>query len=1551
MFSRFISGVWKTPEESVKKASPQQPLKQDNAPVTVPTKVTQKEFDDAVLSSKAIADATNDDKLMLYALYKQATVGPCNVPKPGVFDVVGQAKWNAWKKLGDQDADAAKCNYVALVRKFVQTTPSSTTADSGNADIVDEGEATWDRVHNVRMTSAQIATRRKRAHDLAQSTQRLAQFDNVPPLRRFNSMYDVLRFRASKPSLASKKAFVYLQGGETETVSLTYAELDMRARAVAAELQKTTKEGDRAVLLYAQTLDFVVAFFGCIYAGVIAVPSYPPHPARMNRLLPRLISIVEDSKPAVVLTTAAINEQAAAFKSVPQFAPLTFMSTDTVPVTAAEAWRPIYVDRDGICFLQYTSGSTSAPKGVMVSHYNLCYNLEIFRVSGEMSEKEVGVSWLPVFHDLGLIGGVLCPVYLGFPLYLMSPEVFLQHPHKWLAAMSKYRGTFSGGPNFAFDLVVRKTTPEQRAKYDLSSWRIAFCGAEPVKMATINRFCDTFPSFPRTTFYPGYGLAESTLIIANSFVQSNPSHMLLKVDELNRNRVVEAQEDDFAKHNVCSVVSQGWTWLDNEIVIVDPTSNDRVPPMTVGELWVRGPTVCKGYWANETETEHAFHAQHNGERVEGGWLRTGDLAFVTADGEHFICGRAKDVIILNGSNYYPQDVEWACEIHTVIRKGSAAAFQDPDTASLILVQEVEDAVHDLDMTALCASMARNVLDKVGLVLERIVLVKRGAICKTSSGKIQRRATRKALLDDKEMDTIFDWTPSTSGSAAGASDVLSLPSSAAPAATRKAQPTLPASDVAIIGMGLRLPRDVSTPAALWAVLEKSQCIVSSVPGDRGWDAAHKYPGGFLSDPYAFDPEAFGLDESTSALWDPQHRMLLETVQDALDDAGITRASLKDRRCGVFVGIHPTQDDSHKENLASHRVCSALEIEGPCRSVDTACSSSLVALHDAVAALRADECDVAIVGGVNLMLTPDIHVAFTRGGFLAPDGLCKTFDASANGYVRGEGIGVIVVTKANTAIANNDRMYAIVKGTAVNQDGRSNGLTAPNGTAQEAVIKAALLNAGMRNTDVQYVEAHGTGTALGDPIELNAIATVLGKERLNKREVTLGSIKTNVGHLESAAGIMGLIKATLAIHHRKLPASLHFKRPNPNAKFVARCIQQTYSEWPQPSRPLVAGVSSFGFGGTNSHVILSEAPSTSETVATPGCPNVLLLSAATAAGLRDVVNSVCHVLKKDGSDDTFRSMCLASSIRRSHFKVRLALCARDAADMVSKLSRVAVPDDADNVQAPIDCLAFGYKCNASLAREMMSYDAFVETVGKVAAVTQMFNPSVCLPSAMFEPTPSAYATFAFCMGYAAVLKSWGVDFEACGGVGVGEVAAAVCAMQISLEDGVALTHLIASCTSVETFDATLHSRAFSAGEDAEESKPFVSACVPDHAPYGVLERDHWVHVYKAVRSGVAMPDMTTAIQSNGFVPSVETSSVSSLVSVAMRLHEAGVNVAWDAVLRVPASNVAPSGCLPSYPWARRTLNALTSSTSSSSTSFASSVTSGKVVYASDVEWESS
>eukprot|EP00759_Apiculatamorpha_spiralis_P019396 PhF_6_TR25455/c1_g1_i2/m.35224 len=1508
-----IFGSFKKSDTPVSKDVAPEVSSKDTTPPPVPTTISDKEFDAAVAASKNIADATNDDKLQLYALFKQATVGPCNTPKPGVFDVVGQAKWNAWKKLGDEDAMTSKCKYVALVRKFVKDSPVAVpSSDVVGDNVVDSSEATWDRVHNIRPKSSDIAARRKKAYDLASSATRLAQFDGVPPLRRFNSLYDVLRFRASKPSLANVKAFTYLEKGETETVSFTFGELDLRARAVAAELQRTCREGDRVVLLYAQTLDFVVAFFGCIYAGVIAVPSYPPHPARMNRLLPRLIAIVEDAKPKVVLTTQAINDQAGIFKTIPQFQSLQFTATDMIPTSMADSWKPIYVDRDSICFLQYTSGSTSTPKGVMVSHFNLCYNLEIFRVSGEMSEKEVGVSWLPVFHDLGLIGGILCPVYLGFPLYLMSPENFLQHPHKWLAAMSKYRGTFSGGPNFAFDLVVRKTTPEQRAKYDLSSWRIAFCGAEPVKMATINRFCEAFPSFPRATYYPGYGLAESTLIIANSFVQTNPSHMLLKADALQSNRVIEATEEDFTKSNVCSVVSQGFVWLENEIVIVDTNTNTVVPPNTVGELWVRGPTVCLGYWNNEKETENAFHAQLADRQVPTGWLRSGDLAFVTENGEHFICGRAKDVIIINGSNYYPQDIEWASEIHTVIRKGSAAAFQDSaNKDKLTLVQEVEDTIYDVDMAALCNGIARSVLEKIGLPLERIVFVKRGAIMKTSSGKIQRRATRKAL-EDKDMEVLFDWTNDMASTS-----VFSAPVAKRMEPMRKSVPTLPPNDVGIIGMGVRLPRDVSRPEALWSMLSNSQCIVSEVPMERNWERSRKFAGGFITDPFSFDSQAFGMTDDDAMMWDPQHRLLVETVQDALDDAGISRDDLKSQTCGVFVGISQREYDieltrngfhiDNSKSMASARVAKVFGLRGPCQSVDTACSSSLVAVHDAVLAIRAGECDMAIVGGVNLMLTSDVHVAFTRGGFLSPDGLCKTFDESANGYVRGEGVGVIVLTKANTALARNDKMYAIVKGSAINQDGRSNGLTAPNGTAQEAVIKAAILNAAIRSTDVQYVEAHGTGTALGDPIELNAIANAFGKDRLMKRELTLGSIKTNVGHLESAAGIIGLMKVALSIQKKKLPASLHFTRPNPNAKFVARCIQQTMSEWPQPNKPLIAGVSSFGFGGTNAHVILSSAPSCDETVAHADIPLVLALSSSSEEGIKDMMNHAVHSLQATTDESVVLRMCLASTIRRSHFQHRVAVQGANRDELLMNLMKVSCAEP----QSLTNCMCFTNTVDASLSKALASNPTYNTALMQVQRAVAGFDSKVIV-----AVPANPYAIFAHQYAQFMTLKEWGVTFEACAGSGIGEVCAAVCCDLLTLEDAAAIVHVITTATSQEQVTATLNARRFTPVELMETSLAFISASNPSLPQFQCPTADHWAHVFttKSFTSGIPPSVLGTSMRP------ISLSGNSTAVAAGCSLYNSGVDIKWDAIFNLSKSNVAPSSELPLQMYKRRELNAM-------------------------------
>jgi acyl-CoA synthetase (AMP-forming)/AMP-acid ligase II/3-oxoacyl-(acyl-carrier-protein) synthase len=1375
------------------------------------------------------------------------------------------------------------------------------------------------RDHTTRPTLETVKYNYQKAYNLAKTPERLAQYGGVMPLTIFNSPAEVLMQRAIKQP--TKMACTVLEDGEKESISWNYKDLDEYSRMVGAKLQAMgCVKGDRAVMLYPQTAHFIGAFFGCMYAGVTAVPAYPPHPARLARLLPRLIGILDDCTPRVILTTTEIANIADSLsEAVPQLKKLTIIATDALDRGISKSFKSTPLSKNDIAFLQYTSGSTSAPKGVMVSHFNLCYNLEIFRVSGEISEQEVGVSWLPVFHDLGLIGGVLAPVYIGFPLYLMSPEVFLQHPHNWLAAISKYRGTFSGGPNFAFDLVARRTTPEQRAKFDLSSWRIAFCGAEPVKMATINRFCEAFPSFPRTTYYPGYGLAESTLIIANSFVGSKPSHMLLKADALQSNRVVEAAEDDFAKSNVCSVVSQGFVWLENEIVIVDVNTNTEVPPMTVGELWVRGPTVCLGYWNNEEETK-AFHAQLSNREVEGGWLRTGDLAFTTVNGEFFITGRSKDVIIVRGANYYPQDIEWAAEIHTSLRKGSAAAFHDPSRDQLTLVQEVEDSALDLDMSALCAAVARSVQDKVGLTLERVVLVKRGAIMKTSSGKIQRRGTRKAL-EDKDMEVILDWLNDTPLTRVAST---SKPKGTAP--VRKQLPALPPNDIAVIGMGVRLPRDISSPAALWAVLEKSQCLVAEVPADRGWERSRKFAGGFISDPFSFDAKAFGTTDEEAITWDPQHRLLLETVQDAIDDAGLPREVLKSKSCGVFIGISQREYDvelnrngfhvDNSKSMASVRIAQAFGLQGPCHSVDTACSSSLVALHDAVNAIRSGECEVAIVGGVNLMFTPDVHIAFTRGGFLSPDGLCKTFDESANGYVRGEGVAVVVITKGNTAVSNNDRIYAVVKGTAINQDGRSNGLTAPNGTAQEAVIKAAIMNAGMRATDLQYMEAHGTGTALGDPIELNAIANAIGKERLMKREVTLGSIKTNIGHLESAAGLLGLMKVALSIHKRKLPASLHFTRPNPNAKFVARCIQQTLSDWPQPARPLFAGVSSFGFGGTNAHVILGSSPNCHETVVdTKETPMVLAVSAPTAEGLRDALHNTACVLQTIVDEESVAHLCLASTIRRSHYQHRAVVMGVNRDDLLLNLLQQQVT----TIPSDPNCMCLSATVEPTVAKMFLAEPVFASAVQEVSKVVSTFDSKANVAASMTQAAPSPYAILAYHMGCRAICKAWGVTFEAFAGAGIGEVAAGVCSGLLTLEDAVAVTHVIATSNNISQLEATLQSRRFAS--PGGDTFAFISTADPSLPQFGSsIPVSHWSKVFTAKDKGAS--ELVNAAEQNVFraIGVGATAFTVGVSQTACAMYAAGVSIQWEAVLGVAKTFVAPHPDLPLSAYSRKELNAL-------------------------------
>jgi 8-amino-7-oxononanoate synthase len=565
-----------------------------------------------------------------------------------------------------------------------------------------------------------------------------------------SNLVDLVQHRAAHSP--HDRAFIYLVDGETEEVQLTYQELDRQARAIAARLQELDLVGERALLLYPAGLDFIAAFFGCLYAGVVAVPAYPP---RRNRSMSRIQAIADDCQASIALTTYAVWERVQpVLGQTPDLSKIDWLCTDRLPAGIEQNWQQPDVHGDTLTFLQYTSGSTGTPKGVMLTHANLMHNSASIAYAFEHTRSGSGVFWLPSYHDMGLIGGILQPLYIGQPNVLMSPMAFLQKPFRWLKAISRYRATIGGGPNFAYDLCVRKITPEQRAQLDLSSWNLAFNGAEPVRAETIEAFTKTFApcGFKPTAFYPCYGMAEATLIVTGGFKAALPVIRSFDAEALENNQVVDALPDE---EGARELVGSGGKLLDQRIVIAHPENMTTLPPDQVGEIWVSGPSVALGYWNRPEETERTFRAYLK-DTGEGPFLRTGDLGFMQ-DGELFVTGRLKDLIIIRGLNHYPQDLEATAEkAHPRVRPGNGAAFacQIDGVDRLVLVQEVERGQSD-ELDKVIESIRRAISAEHELNLDAVVLVKAGSIPKTSSGKIQRHACRQAFLDGS-LDAIASW---------------------------------------------------------------------------------------------------------------------------------------------------------------------------------------------------------------------------------------------------------------------------------------------------------------------------------------------------------------------------------------------------------------------------------------------------------------------------------------------------------------------------------------------------------------------------------------------------------------------------------------------------------------------------------------------------------------------------------------------------------------------------------------------------------------------------
>lgn len=1317
-----------------------------------------------------------------------------------------------------------------------------------------------------------------------------------PPCETF---VDLLRWRAlTHPELM---AMGFFGDGENLSAELSYGELDRQARTWALKLLALHPPGTRALLVFPPGLDFMLAFAGCLYAGWIPVPAYPPESHRLEHSLKRLLAIIADAQAPVVLTIDAFRQMAENMLQQSGQANLQALDwltpTDLTGLDPAQ-WQCPPLNAESLAFLQYTSGSTGTPKGVMISHGNLMANMAMIKNAFEHGERQdTVVCWVPFYHDMGLVGHLLQSLYIGGKNLIISPLDFLRKPLRWLKLISDWRGTSTGAPNFAFDLCVRKISPAERDALDLSSLRLVLNGAEPVQHATVERFLNYFApaGFPRHAIYPAYGMAEATVFISGSLRAERPVYLGVDPSALAEHRVrVLPEADPTAQVWVGSGKPNG----DEAIRVVDPHSCQDLGEDRVGEIWLRGSHIAQGYWRREAETQASFGARLNDGSPEK-WLRSGDLGFLH-QGEIFVTGRIKDLIIIRGRNLYPQDLERQVESlradFPAIRPGCSVAVALTGAGSEQLALLLEVAVPFDAGEALCQALVTEIEAAFEIAPRQILLLPPGALPKTSSGKLMRQACRQALeKNPQSFKPFYHWPqqlrptepaqraltssdPSSDknplllwlqtwlatelqGSptqfsltqplrAQGLDSALAvrlhadlesllqrplspsllwdypsleklLPALTAPAETPKAppasapqrvpQPTQ--APVAIVGVACRFPGPEGQPAdqpeRFWEQLLSGQEAIREAPPERFGSASGTLKGGYLANIQDFDADFFGISAREAENMDPQQRLLLELAWEALENAQIAPASLKEQNVGIFIGLSGSDYAQRSlfgsaENrsgssvtgvalsVAAGRIAYQLGTQGPALTVDTACSSGLVAVHLACQSLNSGECDLALAGAVNLILEREISQGFQLAGALAADGHCKSFSEAADGYVRSEGGGMVVLKRATDQIPGQEPLWGHIRASAVNHDGMSQGLTAPNGLAQQRLLRQALDRAGLQPEDLGYLEAHGTGTPLGDPIEVAALHAVFGERPSDRPPLYIGAVKSHLGHLEAAAGLAGLIKTLLVLRHGVIPANLNGLPLNPRlSAFVGPLAFPSAPQvWPEPRW---AGVSSFGISGTNAHLILEAPPPPAAWPVQSETAQLLVLSARSQVTLREEQRRLQVALQSASAPPNLSALAAALARLRSSGPWRLSWVAQNLAEFQARLAEEPPEEPAEwpaekgpVSQAPGLVWVFPGQGGqwSGMGHELLQEPAFAAAFQACAEAFAPWFPEGLTALLQhwqedridqIQPLLCAYQ-----IALARLWQSWGIFPQAVIGHSMGEVAAAHIAGYLSLPD---------------------------------------------------------------------------------------------------------------------------------------------------------------------------
>lgn len=1070
--------------------------------------------------------------------------------------------------------------------------------------------------------------------------------------------------------------------------AVTYQTLYDRALAAGAALSAAAPKDAVALIAMPTGMETVTAFLGAVLAGLSPAILPPPRGgSARHRAAADRIAAVATSLPAALI--CAMPEGVELLRAAG------LRDGDTHRLMAVAAgfdrpgpvpWAPPPAGADTRACLQFTSGSMRTPRGVALSHGNILANMADIQTAFQSGPELRALGWLPLHHDMGLFGHLIQPLYAGGTAMLAPPEWFSRQPLDWLHAITRHGVTATGAPPFAWHLIGQALAQGDARGLDLSSLGVAHVGAEPVHPGPLLRALDVLTplGFRRDGFLPCYGMAEATLYVAS--------------------RRFDGQHGASLRYDPAA---------GTEIRIVDP---DTGQPGEKGEIWISGPSVARGYHADAST---AFV-----DADEKRWFRTGDIGRFGPEGLA-VAGRLGNRIMHRGATHHAEDIEASLRAHLpALATGplAAVAHAGPGGEGVAILAELRARQDEAE--ALRRGIIATLSDAHDLTPDRITFLAPGTLPRTTSGKL-RRAEIGRLLH---------------------------PAHASPPGPpqRDAAPHQP---VAIIGMACRFP-GADSPAAFFDQLVAGADLVGPIPPDR-WDADAFYDptpatpgkmntrrGGFITDPGRFDPDFFGMSEAEAAETDPQQRLALEVSWRAIEDAGIPRDALAGSDTGVFLGISTT-DYAHlqirarpdlaafsawsglgtAQSVAANRISFTHDLRGPSMSVDTACSSSMTALHLAVRALQGGDCGIALAGGVNLMLSPGTSVALAQFGMLSGDGRCKAFDEGADGYVRSEGCGFVVLKPLSTALADGDRVHAVIRATFAAQDGHSRGITAPNPEAQQALITATLARAGLTAADISYVEAHGTGTALGDPVELGALQRTYGAVR--GTACRIGSVKANVGHLEAAAGIASLIKTVELLRNRVAPPQLHFNALPGSVDLRAgrlRIPRRPEMLRMPGDQPLRAAISSFGFGGALAHAIVEAAP-VEQTA--PDHDGAFLLPVSAQAGAT-LVRHARELADALSGRNAVADIARRLGAHRSHLAHRGFAVAANAAEAGRGLAAIIAPEHPAGLVRPGFIFsgqgAHRHGAGAALARRFPVFRAALDDAADALAMADDRAPAL-------------------------------------------------------------------------------------------------------------------------------------------------------------------------------------------------------------------------------------